>query len=293
MSPDSPTPNVRKQEASSSLPSGRAHLRRSTSPEPRASKIARHQSPIPEEVEPHIHEIVEAYKENSEKILYSFKDDLINVFRNAKLKQSAGENPNILLRDLIDRCMLQSEDFANSNVVQWEMTPEILDYITAVLGEPPIVKESPLLWLPPDFYQAETYCYRACMNDTQVYDFGYFKGEPIQGTMEGSVECWGEDHFSGRGTMTIAVGSGRLRRTDIKVVVLGYIICTGTGILLDASSRIWFYNVPDSVDPYLEGISGQVALVALPTTGMTKYTEVRFLEKYHKVDVVVKEYRGD
>jgi len=292
MSPDSPTPNVRKQEASSSSPSEIVHLRRSTSPESRASKMIRHQSPVPEEVDSHIHEIIEAYKENSEKILYSFKDDLINVFRNAKLKQP-GENPNFFLRDLLDRCMLRSRGFANSNVVQWEMTPEILDYITAVLGETPIVKESPLVWLPPEFYQAETYCYRACMDDTQVFDFGYFKGEQIQGTMEGSVECWGEDHFSGRGTMTIAVGSGRLRRIDIKVVVLGYIICTGTGILLDASSRIWFYNVPDSVDLYLEGNSGQVPLVAIPSTGMTKYTEVRFLERYDKVDVVVKEHRGD
>jgi len=288
MEPDSPSPNVRKREASS-LSSGRVYLSPSTSPEPRPSKMTRQQSPVAEDVESEIHEIFKLYRANSEQILHLFKDDLINLFRTAKLKGSGGESPTSLLKDLIDRCMLQFEGLANSNVVQWEMTPEILDYITAVLGEPPIVREPPLVWLPPDFDKADTYCYQACMDDTQVFNFGYFKGEPIQATMEGSVECWGEDHFAGRGTMTIEVGSGRMRRIDIKVVVLGYVICTGTAILLDSSSRIWFYNVPGCVDPYLEGMIGQAALVALPKTGMTKYTEVKLIEKYDKVDVVVKE----
>src|SRR5277367_440044 len=62
---------------------------------------------------------------------------------------------------------------------------------------------------------------------THMVDFGYFKDETIQSTLAGYVECWGDDHFVGKETMTIEVCSGRITRTDIKVVCLRCVCCKG------------------------------------------------------------------
>ena len=122
-----------------------------------------------------------------------------------------------------------------------------------------IRKPPPLVWFPPDFDNADSYCYQACIDGTQVIDFGCFNNETIKATMEGSVVCWGEDISTGDGIMTIEVGSGRkVKRMDIKVVVLGSVVFTGTAILLDSSGHVWFYNVPGAVDPYLERMVDQV-----------------------------------
>ena len=89
--------------------------------------------------------------------------------------------------------------------------------------------------------------------------------------------------------MTVEVDSGRKLKRDFKVVVLGQVGCTGTAILLDSSGRLWFYNVPMAVGSYLKGTPDQAALIAFPSTGMTKYTEIRLTEKYDKVYMAVKE----
>jgi len=90
--------------------------------------------------------------------------------------------------------------------------------------------------------------------------------------------------------MTLEISSGKkMRRVDIKVVVLGEVGCTGTAILLDSAGRLWFYNVPMGVGSYLEGTADQAALIAFPSAGMTKYTEIRLIEKYDKIDMAVKE----
>jgi len=277
--PESPSPNVGRKKFM-------ARLRDSPSPEPRPSKLIRQQDSVTDDFEYEINSIFESYKQTSERSLYMFKDDLLHALRNANIPKSDIGNAMSLLDDVKERRMLHFEAFANSDVVPWDSPTNILDYITAALGQAPISKAPPLVWLPPDFYNAESYCFQACMDDTNVVDFGFFDNEPIQATMEGSVVCWSEDHFSGRGVMSF---EGRSNRVDIQVVVLGGIICTGTALLLDAVGRIWLYNVPGAVDPYLEGTPGQATSVTLPEKGMSKYTELRFGAKHENVDVIVKD----
>jgi len=215
-----------------------------------------------------------------------FKEDLLHALRKANIPKSDTGNAMSLLDDVKTRRMLHFEGFANSDVVQWDSPTNVLDYITAALGQPPISKAPPLVWQPPNFYKAESYCFQACMDNTQIVDFGYYNNEAVQATMEGSVVCWSENHFSGRGVMSF---EGRVNRLDIQVVVLGGIVCTGTSLLLDPLGHIWLYNVPGAVDPYLEGMSGQATMVTLPDKGMRKYSELRFGVKYENVDVIVED----
>ena len=57
----------------------------------------------------------------------------------------SGPGGSTLLKDLVKRSnMLRSEGFANSDVVHREMTPNMLDYVSAFLGELPIRRKPPL-----------------------------------------------------------------------------------------------------------------------------------------------------
>jgi hypothetical protein len=287
--PESPTPNMRKQGASPS--SGRLFIRESPSPpKPRPSKLTRQESPAPEDLEEDIHDIFENYKANSEENLYLCRDELIHLIRRAKSVKS-GPGGSTLLKDLVKRCnILRFEGFANSDVVHSEMSPNVLNYMSAFLGQLPIRREPPLVWVPPDFDKADDYCYQACTHNTHMVDFGCFRDETIKASMCGFVECWGESHFTGDGIMTLEIGSGKkMKRVDINVVVLGEVGCTGTAILLDSSGRLWFYNVPMGVGSYLEGTAGQATLIAFPSTGVSKYTEIRLTKRFVKVDMDVKE----
>jgi hypothetical protein len=263
-----------------------ARLRDSPSPESRPSKITRQKDPVTDDYEYQINSMFDNYITTAERSLNMFRENLLHVVRNANIPKSDAANAMSLFDDIKTRRMLHFESFANSDVVQWDSPTNVLDYVTAALGQPPISKEPPSVWQPPDFYKVESYCFQACMDDTQIVDFGYYDNEAVQATMEGSVVCWSEDHFSGRGVMSV---EGRSKRLDIQVVVLGGILCTGTALLLDPLGRIWLYNVPGAVDAYLEGISGQAALVTLPDKGMSKYSDLKFAAKYENVDVVVKD----
>ena len=91
------------------------------------------------------------------------------------------------------------------------------------------------------------------MKDTYTVDFGTFNDEPIQASLAGFVECLGDGYvnFRDRGCMEIVLSPNVKRILD--VVILGSETCTGTALLLDSSSQIWFYNVPDAVDPIWMG----------------------------------------
>ena len=202
----------------------------------------------------------------------------------------AGTKSTVVLEELLQRCVLRSEDLANSDTVKGDMPSNVLDFITALLGKPPIFPEPPLVWFPPKFEDVESYCFQLCMEDAYLVDFGTFNDEPIQASLVGFVDCWGEGdaNFKGKGRMEIDLG---LKVKDIvEVAVLGRVTCTGTAILLDSSSQIWFYNVPDTVDPYFEGMKARLALVKFPPNGMTKYAELSFVQQYENVVVDVKEF---
>jgi hypothetical protein len=53
------------------------------------------------------------------------------------------------------------------------------------------------------------------------------------------------------------------------------------------------YKTPNAVDPYLEGMKGQVALIDFPIDGITKTTEIHILEEYEDVMVQVGEFMDE
>jgi len=160
--------------------------------------------------------------------------------------------------------MLVSEDLATSEIVKGDMPTHVLGFITGLLGQPPIFPEPKLVWFPPKFEDVESYCFRLCMERAAIVDFGTFNDEPIEASLVGFVDCWGEgdSEFAGSGRMEIDCGPRG--KEIVEVAVLGRVVCTGTAILLDSSSQVWFYNVPDAVDPYFEGMKARMALVKLP-----------------------------
>lgn len=184
--------------------------------------------------------------------------------------------------------MLSSEHLADSETVKGDMPRNVLKFITTLLGKPPIFPEPPLVWLPPKFEDVESYCEKICTEDAYLIDFGMFNDEPVRARLTRYVDCWGDTEFCGKGRMEI--DSGLKIKNIVPVVVLGTLACTGTAILLDPSSQLWLYNVPDSVDRYFEGMKKNLALVKLPPTGMTKCAEVSFVEKSENVDVDVKDF---
>ena len=74
-----------------------------------------------------------------------------------------------------------------------------------------------------------------------------------------------------------------------QVAVLGSVLATGMAVLLDDQLRIWFYHTRNSVDRHLKGMAAQAALVMFPVDGMRIDTEIKFLEEYDDVRVMVKE----
>jgi hypothetical protein len=80
---------------------------------------------------------------------------------------------------------------------------------------------------------------------------------------------------------------------NIDVVLLGYIVTTGTAVLLDTLSRIWFYKTPNAVDPYLDGMKGRAALINFPIEGIAKMTEIHILEEYEDVIVELEEFKDE
>jgi hypothetical protein len=273
----------------------------SASSSPPPFKLVRQASPETEVFDEGIERIFEEYKANHDltleeykanRVHINFKDDLRRLFREC-LADPGGPKSTVVLEELLQRCMLRFEDLANVDIVKGELPSNVLDFITALLGKPPIFPAPPLVWFPPKFADAGWYCFQLCMEDAYLVDFGTFNHEPVQASLVGYVDCWGEgdSNFKGKGRMEIDLG---LKVKDIvEVAVLGRVTCTGTAILLDSSSQVWFYNVPDAVDPYFEGMKARLALVKLPRNGMTIYAGLNFVQRHENVVVAVKEFDDD
>ena len=282
--PESPTtaPLKRKQH-----PSPFEKLLSNSSPSPHRPprKLVRQLSPSPEDIGDKI-----------ERILLNCKTDLVRLVQEhtiESLAESLSAPPTDMLQVLLDRCMPPSQNVANQNTVKPDLPTEVLDFITLILGQAPVVSEPPSIWVPPPFNEVGTYCFEMCMQGRETVDFGIFNKKKLRLSVSGIVTCWGDGDadLQGQGHMEIKLGSNVTRNID--VVLLGYIVTTGIAVLLDTSSQIWLYKTPNAVDPYLEGIKGQAALIDFPTKGITKTTEIHILEEYEDVMVELEEFKDE
>jgi hypothetical protein len=182
-----------------------------------------------------------------------------------------------MLQVLLDQCRTPSQVVANQNTVKPNLP----------------VAELSSIWVPPPFNEVATYCHEMCMQNRQVVDFGIFNNKMIRLSTTGRVLCWGDGDadLEGQGHIEIKLGSNVTKTID--VMLLGYIVPTGTAVLLDTSSQIWFYNTPNAVDPYLEGMQGRAAWIDFPIEGITKTTEIHILEEYKDVIVELEEFKDE
>jgi hypothetical protein len=102
--------------------------------------------------------------------------------------------------------------------------------ITSLLGQRPVLPEPSLNWIPPPFNEVETYTFEMCMQGREIVDFSIFNNKMIRISVSGVVRCWGDDDadLQGQGHMEIKLGPNVTKTID--VVVLGYIVITGSAI---------------------------------------------------------------
>jgi hypothetical protein len=146
-------------------------------------------------------------------------------------------------------------------------------------------------WTPPPFDDAEDYCASLIKQYDEVVPFGKFNHIPLFADFVGYVICWDrieEDDLFGRGTLDIALGPTVTQ--NIPVVVLGSILSSGTAILLDHRMRVWLYHTLNSVDPHLEGMESQAALIMNPGDIMSAETSLTFIEEYTKARVIIHDF---
>ena len=144
------------------------------------------------------------------------------------------------------------------------------DYVLAHLGGKPDPPEHPAEWIPPSFSDAYNYCHALCSESHAVIPFGKYDNNFMKLFMSGRVECY-SDSFRDEGILTVRYSQGTFEH--VKVVVLGCIAGTGTGVLLDTEGNTWFYNPEHSVDGYMAGTKPrQAAIILKAGSSMSKMT---------------------
>ena len=118
------------------------------------------------------------------------------------------------------------------------------------------------------------------MENTYVADFGAFSDEPIEDSLLGFVDGWGEGDANFGGKVHIEIDYGLSFMEIVEVAVFGMVTCTSAAVLLNSSSPVWFYHVPDTVDPSFVGMKATLALLKLPPNGITKYSEICLVQQY-------------
>jgi hypothetical protein len=71
-----------------------------------------------------------------------------------------------------------------------------------------------------------------------VWRIHTFDDEPIQASLVGFVDCWGEGDSNFKAKCHMEIDLGLKVKNIVEVAVLGRVTCTGTAILLDPSSQI-------------------------------------------------------
>jgi hypothetical protein len=189
------------------------------------------------------------------------------------------------LQTILDGC-ISYFNFTADSCSDAESMPLLLkDYMYSLLGETAPEPKPPSSWIPPPFEDAEQYCCTVCHEGREIVNLGIFHGKELQVLLAGHVVCWGDadDDFFGNGLLKVQLGQ---HVTQVfNVVVLGSIVATGTAVLLDDHQRIWLFNVPNCVDPYLDGMNSKAALVTDGEKSVEACSAVKFVEEYADASV--------
>jgi len=172
----------------------------------------------------------------------------------------------------------QLKEFLDKYALQ--MPKPALDYIIDLLHLPPEYLPRPPLWSPPPFKDVDHHCFEARSARTQCVDFGTFRSHRLTLDLCRHIPAWAEENnLRGDGIMELISLSGPHVMVQIPVTVLGYIVGSGTAVLLTDTGRLWFYQTPDAMDGHLQGVA-TAALIKIPAEGISKDTTVEFEEEY-------------
>jgi len=103
----------------------------------------------------------------------------------------------------------------------------------------------------------------------------------------GRVECWDADtdSFRDEGILTVSYSQGTFEH--IRIIVLGSIAGTGTGVMLDTNGNVWFYNPENAVDRYIrETNPRQAAIILKVGSTMSKRTPWDVVEIFEDAKIV-------
>jgi hypothetical protein len=185
----------------------------------------------------------------------------------------------------------QLKEFLDKYALQ--MSEPARDYIIALLHLHPKYLPRPLLWSPPPFKDAHHYCFEACRAGNEGIDFGTFHSKNLTLVLCRHVPAWDEENdLIGEGIMELISLSSPHVKVQIPVTVLGNILGSGTAVLLTDTGRLWFYQTPDAIGGYLQGVA-TAALLKMPAEGISKDTAIEFEEEYDHVQVSLFDYWGD
>ena len=166
-----------------------------------------------------------------------------------------------------------SNSNTNNVLVSRTMTLDMRDYVLAHLGRRPDPPEHLAEWVPPPFGDVYDYCRTLCFEGRAVIPFGKYDNNFMKLFASGRVECWDadSDSFRDEGILTVSYSQGTFEH--VRVVVLGSIAGTGTGVLLDTDGNVWLYNPEHAVDGFVSGTKPrQTAIILKAGSSMNKTT---------------------
>jgi hypothetical protein len=186
------------------------------------------------------------------------------------------------------------DDHANYQTDAGTIPLNLRDYMSTLSGHKPEERKLPDKWTAPPFEQAREYIYGLQRKRQNAVHFGTLNQKRLRAVLSGHVKCVGdgEDDLRGKGILNLVFSPHVIRW--IPVEVLGSVAATGTAILLDKDQNVWLYNVPNSVDRHLGGMS-LISAAQIMTAGdtITDTSNIVFLESYPKAFVELDEVDDD
>jgi hypothetical protein len=128
------------------------------------------------------------------------------------------------------------------------------------------------------------YLYNASRERRNIHALGSYNGQSLDVDGTGRLDVWDdEEHmFGGVGDMSIRYNA-RVRST-LTVGVLGCIIGSGTGVLVEVDGNIWLANPKNAFGKCMVGKRGQVMLIKKHGESMKENESITVLEVFDNVD---------
>jgi hypothetical protein len=134
-------------------------------------------------------------------------------------------------------------------------------------------------WSPPSYDDALNYRDTLFRGHIElIANFGIFNNQNIKAAICGIVNCADpEEDLYGECAMHITI---REKSVFSQMFVLGRVCGTGTAVLLDQKQNVYLYRTPGAIQPQLEGLDCDLALVMTRGDVVHERSRLVLLEQY-------------